>query len=195
MNLNSNIFKLNLQLTRVQKGVILISEPFLQDMYFHRSVVFLTEYDSQGSVGFIINKSLPMKITEVVKNFPETGISIGLGGPVKTNTVHFIHTLGDLIPDSIHIFENVYWGGNFDVLTSLAEKGISNTANTRLFVGYSGWSANQLDEEIKNEYWIVTKIDPTRLFGNTLSIWEESLENLGDKYKVWLNAPKSPSLN
>lgn len=195
MNLNNDIFNINLQLTETKKGTVLISEPFLQDMYFQRSVIFLTEHDKTGSIGFIINKSIPMKISEVLKNFPNVPVNVGLGGPVKTNTVHYIHTLGDLVPESNHVLDNIYWGGNFDAIKDLAQKKIATPENTRFFIGYSGWSPKQLEEEISKQSWIVTKIDTSKLFKPTTTIWEDLLKNLGEHYKIWLNAPPNPMMN
>ena len=71
------------------KGKILISEPFLQDNYFKRSIVFLTEHTVEGSVGFVLNKPVNLHADEVINDFPKTDALLTLGGPVNTNTLHY----------------------------------------------------------------------------------------------------------
>ena len=99
-----------------EKGRILISEPFLSDNYFRRSIVYLTEHNEEGSLGFVLNKPLEMKVGEIVNDFPEADFSVSVGGPVSTNTVHFIHTLGKRVPDSVPVTDGIFWGGDFDAL-------------------------------------------------------------------------------
>ena len=81
-----------------KKGRVLISEPFLSDHYFRRSVVYLTEHNQEGSFGFVLNKPLEISIKEIVDDFPESDFPISVGGPVANNTVHFMHTLGEMVP-------------------------------------------------------------------------------------------------
>ncbi len=83
------------------KGNILISEPFLGDNYFRRSVVYLTENSEEGAMGFVLNKPIGVSINEIVDDFPECDFTISVGGPVSSNTVHYIHTLGARVPDSV----------------------------------------------------------------------------------------------
>ena len=75
--------------------------------------------------------------------------------PVENNTLHFIHTLGQQIPDTKKIEKGIYWGGDFDTVKKLIiEKKIS-VNDIRFFIGYSGWSKNQLINEINNNNWII----------------------------------------
>ena len=84
-----------------QKGKILLSEPFLLDNYFKRSIVLITEHNDDGTIGFVLNKPVNVRINEVIENFPVMEAEVALGGPVSTNTLHYIHTLGDIIPNSV----------------------------------------------------------------------------------------------
>ena len=90
-----------------EKGRILISEPFLSDHYFRRSIVYLTEHNDEGSLGFVLNKPLEINIGEIVDDFPESDFPISVGGPVSNNTVHFIHTLGESIPESVAVTDGL----------------------------------------------------------------------------------------
>ena len=125
-----------------QQGRVLISEPFLLDNYFKRSIVFITEHNAEGTVGFVLNKPVDIPINEIIENFPETRSDLSLGGPVNTNTLHYIHTLGDIIPNSNKVLGNISWGGDFDVVERLIRSGSISPEQIKYFLGYSGWSPN-----------------------------------------------------
>ncbi len=195
MSLNIDFFKIKND-KLASPGRVLISEPFLSDTYFKRSVVLLTEHSDEGSVGFVLNKPVDLHIQDVIQDFPsiETGISIG--GPVNTNTVHFIHTLGELIPESVHVFENIFWGGDFDKLKSLINSGEVTSRQVRFFLGYSGWAPNQLKGEIDENAWLVGELDPTLIMeSDKTSFWNDVLKKMNNKYQVWANFPENPGMN
>ena len=79
------------------QGVILISEPSLRDFYFRQSVILLAEHNEEGSFGIIINKPIETRLNEVLKDFTDLDIPIYLGGPVKTDSIFFIHTKENVI--------------------------------------------------------------------------------------------------
>ena len=179
-----------------RQGRILISEPFLSDTYFHRSVVFLTEHSEEGSVGFVLNKPVDLAVNDVLNDFPEIDSEISIGGPVNTNTIHFIHTLGDAVPNSVQVFGDIYWGGDFEAIKELLEKGKIGAHQIRFFLGYSGWSPQQLENELSEHAWIVSEMDPDIIMkGPDNSLWKDTLGKLGTKFKSWINFPDNPSLN
>ena len=98
-----------------EKGKILISEPFLPDTFFNRSIVYLTDHTPQGSVGFILNKKLDLKVSSAIEGFEGWDENLSMGGPVAPDTLHYLHNLGDLIPKSILVEGNIFWGGDIDV--------------------------------------------------------------------------------
>jgi putative transcriptional regulator len=179
-----------------QKGRILISEPFLMDNYFKRSIVLITEHSEEGTVGFVLNKPVNMKVNEIVADFPVVDAIVSLGGPVQTNTLHYIHTLGDIIPGSMKIIENIYWGGEFDVIKKLLSSGVLNNENIRFFLGYSGWQSNQLEDELSDNAWVVADIGPDEIMTPMNKFfWNEALNRLGKKYQMWSNFPENPQMN
>jgi putative transcriptional regulator len=178
-----------------KQGRILISEPLLSDTYFKRSVVLITDHSDMGAVGFVLNKPIDIPINEVLDNFPKFNAKVYIGGPVAKDTVHFLHTLGELVPNSVHVKDNIYWGGDFDSLKELINEGIVKTNQVRFFLGYSGWSPNQLEEEIKENAWLVTEVPSNKIMSEDKNIWKKTLENLGKKYKVWSNFPENPTMN
>jgi len=195
MNLNIDFFKItNNKL--VAKGKVLIAEPFLNDTYFKRSVVFVTEHNEEGSVGFVLNKPVELKVQDVIQNFPFIDSGISIGGPVNTNTLHYIHTLGELIPESIKVLENIYWGGDFETLKSFISEGKINGNQVRFFLGYSGWGSKQLDHELEENAWLVADINPDMIMQvEDVSFWNQILEKMDNKYQVWANFPENPGLN
>jgi putative transcriptional regulator len=196
MNSEIDFFKIETNNIAPQKGRILIAEPFLNDIYFKRSIVYLTEHNDEGSIGFVLNKPVNLEINEVISDFPNFNCDISIGGPVSTNTVHYIHTLGEIIPNSVSICEGIYWGGDFDTLKQLIKEGALTKSQIRFFLGYSGWMPRQLEDELAQNSWLVSTIDAIKIMnGNMNEIWQEALRNLGGRYKMWINSPENPSLN
>ena len=178
-----------------KQGRILISEPLLSDTYFKRSVILITEHSDDGAVGFVLNKPIDIPINEVLADFPNFRAKVYIGGPVAKDTVHFLHTLGELVPNSVHVKDNIYWGGDFDSLKELIKEGIVKSNQVRFFLGYSGWSPHQLEDEIKENAWLVTEVPSNRIMSAGKNIWKQTLEDLGKKYKVWSNFPENPTMN
>jgi len=179
-----------------EKGNILISEPFLADNYFRRSIVYLTEHNSEGSMGFVLNKPLGISINEIVDDFPECDFTVSVGGPVSNNTVHYIHTFGARIPDSVEVADGIFWGGDFDLVKQVIAEGSVKPNELRFFLGYAGWSEGQLDSEMEEHAWLVGKI-PRRMVMHTMGseFWEKTLAGYNNKYRAWANFPEDPGLN
>jgi putative transcriptional regulator len=195
MNLNIDFFKITNNKVASQ-GRVLIAEPFLNDTYFKRSVVFITEHNAQGSVGFVLNKPVELKVQEVIQNFPFIDAGISIGGPVNTNTLHYIHTLGDIIPNSIKVFDDIYWGGDFDTLKQFISEGKIAKDQIRFFLGYSGWGEQQLENELNENAWLVAEINSEMIMkGEEVGFWNQILEKMDNKYQVWANFPENPGLN
>lgn len=178
-----------------KQGRVLISEPLLSDTYFKRSVVIVTEYSEQGAVGFVLNKPIDIPLNDVLDDFPNFDAKVYIGGPVEKDTIHFLHTLGEVVPNSVHVIDNIYWGGDFDTLKDLVAVGIVKSDQVRFFLGYSGWNPKQLDEEIENNAWLVTEMDSEKIMLANKNIWKQTLDELGRKYKVWSNFPENPAMN
>jgi putative transcriptional regulator len=179
-----------------EKGRILISEPFLSDQYFRRSIVYLTEHNEEGSIGFVLNKPLEIGISEIVEHFPSSDFPVSVGGPVSNNTVHYIHTLGEQIPESVAVADGIWWGGDFDRVKALVAGRKVDQGQLRFFLGYAGWSPGQLDGELKEHAWLVGKINPAMVMqGMESEFWSDTLARYENKYRAWANFPEDPGLN
>ena len=178
------------------KGKFLISEPFMYDPNFKRTVILLTEHTDQGTLGFILNRPIDMKIGESIEDFPNFDAPVYLGGPVQPDTLHYIHRVGDLLDDSEEILPGVFWGGNFEALKILIKNKQVDSTDFRFFVGYSGWSPDQLADELDEESWILAVASEESIFEfNTKSLWKQVLTEMGKEYGMLANFPEDPSLN
>lgn len=178
------------------KGKLLISEPsILNDRAFNRSVIYLTEHNDDGCIGFIVNKPTDFVLNDLVTDI-NCDFKIYDGGPVEKENLYFIHKIPNLIPGSIQIDKDIYWGGDFNTLTNLLNDKIINPTDIRFFLGYSGWSVEQLNDELEESTWIVVDNKyPNLLQVNSTDIWKNQLLKFGGQYQIWANAPKNPSLN
>ena len=91
-----------------RRGKLLISEPFLGDPFFKRSVILLSEHTREGTVGFILNKPTEIPINDIIEDFPEFDVRVHFGGPVQKDTLHYIHRLGNKLKGSKEIIKGVY---------------------------------------------------------------------------------------
>lgn len=191
------LFDIN-QLNKLEpaKGRLLISEPLLEDPNFKRTIILLCEHDENGSFGFVLNRSMDMSVTDFIDDMPETDAMVGFGGPVQNNALFYIHTLGERIEGSHPILNGLYMGGEFEALQQAVRDGEADSSNVRFFVGYSGWGAGQLGEEMEANSWIVVKSDvPTIMNADSEEDWGGILRSMGSKYSILANFPKDPSLN
>ena len=181
---------------KITRGKVLLAEPFMLDTNFKRSVVLMCEHAVDGSLGFILNKSLNMPINELIADFPEIEASVFYGGPVQTDTVHYIHNVGHLLEDSQEIMPGIFWGGNFEKLKSLINTGLVTSDNIRFFVGYSGWSQSQLKDEMKYGSWVLAEMDLNYLFNfKDGDLWNKVMKHKGDVYSVIAEVPKEMTWN
>lgn len=178
---------------KLEKGCFLISQPFMVEGNFRRTVIYLAEYNKDGALGFIINRPLDYNADELMADFPEFKDSAYFGGPVATNTIQYVHKSGDILDESIEIKEGIYWGGNFEKLKFLIEEKLITPSSLKFYVGYSGWSSGQLEDELKHGSWIVAPSDANFMFNNKneSKTWSKVLEYLGENYEIIAQMPES----
>lgn len=171
---------------QVSVGDMLLAEPFMLDSNFRRSAIVITEHEhDKGSVGFVINKPIDMQINDLIADFPDFDSRVYFGGPVATDTIHYLHNVGEVLDDSSEIVPGVFWGGNFEKLKFLIRSELIEPKNIRFFVGYSGWSEYQLRGEMQSGSWIKTDMFANYLWkSDTKSLWTSALEYKGDTFGV-----------
>lgn len=180
----------------LESGILLISDPFLKDPNFLRTVVFLCEHQDQGSFGFVVNKPLGLTLQDVVVEAEGLLIPLSEGGPVQKDTLHFIHRRPDLIEGGVEVVDRIFWSGDFAQTLSLLQSGKLPSSDIRFFFGYSGWGESQLQQEIDDKSWITRVANNDLIFTNDIEgIWKESLADLGGEYRQMVNYPIDPQLN
>lgn len=178
------------------KGRVLISEPFMGDYYFGRSVVLLAEHNEEGSFGLIMNKLLDSSLNDIVKDFPDFDVPVYLGGPVQTDSLFFVHVLGDEIPDSSEIVKGLYWGGDLESVREMMLLHAIKPNQIRFYLGYSGWQAKQLEGELKRNSWLVSTATSHGLMQtHPDKMWDRFLRKMGTDYDLWRRFPLDPQMN
>jgi putative transcriptional regulator len=172
-------------------GILLIADPFLKDPNFLRTVVLLCEHkEAEGSFGFVLT------LDELLDNFEGFQLPVYYGGPVQTDTIHFIHQYPYLIPDAVKISNDIYWGGNFETVTALIKANDIDQNKIKFFIGYSGWSDGQLVEELDEKSWLTVDATKNLVFTTQATeVWKGSLKRLGGDYEMMVNFPTDPQLN
>lgn len=179
-----------------EAGRLLISEPYLSDPNFERTIILLCEHNEEGSVGFVLNKPSLSKLNELINDLSDLENVLCIGGPVQQDTLHFLHQCPD-IDGAIEVSDNIYWGGEFEQLIGKIESQQIDASEVKFFVGYSGWSPGQLEEEIKLNSWIVSNRVSSELIFETPveEMWRLTLRKMGGRFSMYSNYPVDPTMN
>lgn len=181
----------------IKPGQLLLSEPFMPDENFKRTVVLVCEHTEQnGTIGLIINRPINLKLNEVVSGFPPFNGKVFLGGPVGTDTLQFLHSLDHTIENSLELSPGLFWGGNFEQIKHLMNAGEIQPHEIRFYLGYSGWSPNQLEDEMKENSWIIAPAKSKHIFHSDYNfLWRDVMKEMGGLYSTMANYPENPILN
>lgn len=179
-------------------GCVLISDPFLDEDYFRRSVVLIcTHDDNEGSFGLVLNNFVKIELTEIDASFDKIKSRVSIGGPIDTEYLFFIHTYGDKVRDTVKIMDNLYFGGNFEDLKEQILNDEEANQHFRFFLGYSGWSKNQLKTELSENSWIVANNITTKCVFQceTDDFWKLCLSKQGKNFELISRFPLHPNEN
>ena len=177
-------------------GILLIADPFLKDPNFLRTVVFLCEHKEDGSFGFVLNRKYENTLGELIPELEGRDVPVYYGGPVQMDTIHFLHQYPDEIPGAQEVIKGVYWGGDFDMVVNMIKKEAIDFNKIRFYIGYSGWSNGQLNNEMNEKTWLTVEATRKLIFHrNYEEIWKDSLKHLGGDYEIMVNFPIDPQLN
>jgi putative transcriptional regulator len=173
-------------------GSFLAAHPNMLDPNFRRAVLFISSHDpDDGALGVIINRPLDKHVSDLVSELPPDGLAdvpVFLGGPVGRNQLTFAAFEWEK-------GQGLKLNHNVD-MDEASERAGADPASVRAFVGYAGWSAGQLEAEMKQQAWIVHKPNRTALKPESLSkLWFNIMRGLGPWYKMLAAAPDDPSLN
>ncbi len=178
-------------------GIVLIAHPWLSDPNFQRTVIFLCEHqDDNGSFGLVLTRPLERRLGDFVETLSASEFILYAGGPVQPDTLHFLHRHGRIVDSAIKVQEDLYWGGDFDLVQALVLAGDARAETTRFFAGYSGWAPGQLAGEIEEGSWILTQA-PTEIILQTSAdeLWRTLLRRMGGPFALLSNFPTDPRNN
>ena len=181
---------------KLSAGKILLSTPeLLMDHIFNQSIILLTEHNKKETMGFMINKPMPLRLDDLFNDIP-LNFQIWNGGPVETGSLFYIHNISKL-PDAI-LFDKkneLYIGGDFQILKKMLLNTEIDENNIKFFLGYTGWHHIQIQEEIEENAWVIMNNNINLFHLNPKNIWKEKLVEHNPKNIVWKNAPLNPNLN
>lgn len=192
-----NFVDINMPVNKVAPsiGKLLIAEPFLSDPNFARSVILLCEHGDEGSVGFILNHATELTLSDLLPEMLNKEVPVYQGGPVQMDTLHMLHRMPEKLGGT-EIIPGIYWGGSYEALQEVILTNDYKPTDLRLFVGYAGWTKDQLTKELDESSWIITEAKADLLFETEAKdVWKEAVRTLGKKYAFIENMPVNPLLN
>ena len=193
-----DIFHLDDLQPEPQRGALLIAKPTVDDTCFSRAAIITVNHSKRGSMGLIINKPSGLTLNEAIDGLlTDEDIPLYLGGPVNTELLFYIHTLGDIITGAKPIGNGMFVGGSYDAMKRYINSGAPVNGNVKFMLGYSGWAASQLNAEIGMHDWAVSyDVDTALVLSNHHEdIWQQLVTRLGERYKMWKNWPSDLSMN
>jgi putative transcriptional regulator len=177
-------------------GILLIADPFLKDPNFLRTVVFLCEHKEDGSFGFVLNRKYENTLDELIPELAGHQLPVYYGGPVQMDTIHFLHQYPNEIPGGHEVIKDVYWGGDFEAVVDMIKNEDIDFNKIRFYIGYSGWTTGQLNDEMNEKTWLTVEATRKLIFHhNYEEIWKDSLRHLGGDFEIMVNFPIDPQLN
>ena len=164
---------------KISAGKILISSPSSDDVLFDKSVIFITEYNEKGAMGFVLNKIFPRVFNELLEFKRSKSFTLYDGGPVENEKLYFLHRRPGKIEEGLVIIDNIYLGGNFEQAVGGINDGSLAETDIKLFIGYCGWDLGQLEEEMEEGSWLLCDADTTIVFGTAVdTLWEKLYDTM-----------------
>lgn len=171
-------------------GSLLLAHPGMRDPNFRRAVVLMSVHNAEGAMGVVLNRPLGQKLGELTGEFALgalAGVPLYRGGPVQNEQLLLVawqpHEDGF----------RVHFGVEPDRAAQLVTEA---GTDIRGFLGYSGWGAGQLEQELKQHTWIVTDVPPGLLNrAPDHQLWRSVLRTVGDEWRLMADEPEDTSLN
>ncbi|PIF47210.1 putative transcriptional regulator [Chryseobacterium sp. 52] len=177
------------------KGKILISTPDISGDIFSRSVVLIVEHNESGAFGLILNKK-NSQMSNKFKNFFDFKIEVYDGGPVENDKVFFIVKEKKVTEIYSEINKDFYITEDIESIISAVLNKELDIHDVKIFSGYSGWAAEQLNDEVERKMWTVVDVyNLDYTLPNDHTLWKSIMQNLGGEYLLWANSPEDISLN
>jgi len=162
------------EVRRLRPGVFLYASPSLREPTFSQTVVLLVEYGSKGAMGLVINRPTEWKASEALEKASELRrLTVYWGGPVQTDAVFGLVRTRRPPKGVVRVLDDVFLTAKRKDLDN-AVRGDETGARVRVYAGYTGWGAGQLESEILRNGWIVSAGDANDVFsGRPEEVWEK----------------------
>ncbi|HZQ63630.1 MAG TPA: YqgE/AlgH family protein [Gaiellaceae bacterium] len=177
------------------KGRLLVASPSLFDPNFRRTVVLVTEHTEDGAAGLVLNRLSETAVVDAVPDLAplvDDDERVYVGGPVQQSAVLVLAEFEDPAEAATLVVDRVGFvpgDGDFALLAVA-------TRRARVFAGYAGWGADQLEAELEEASWIVEDAEGLDLFPEPeVDLWSTVLRRKGGVYRVVASMPEDPSLN
>lgn len=177
------------------QGQLLIAAPSLIDPNFWRTVILVAEHSDEGAMGLVLNRPLDVSVAEAVEPLEalvEHAEPVFQGGPVSPEAVVALAEFAD--PDLAVEFafgQIGFIGADPDV-----EELVGATDRARVFAGYAGWGAGQLEAELAEHAWITEPALPDDVFTeDPENLWSQTLRRKGGMASLLALMPPDPSMN
>jgi putative transcriptional regulator len=176
------------------QGQLLVASPGLLDPTFRRAVVMVTEHNEDGAAGLVLNRPSPVEVVDavpVLEPLVDDGEQVWVGGPVQPEAVLVLGEFLDPDDAAVPLFGALGF-------PSLAEPDevVPLTTRRRVFAGYSGWGAGQLEDELEREDWILEPASADDPFTDVPDeLWADVLRRKGGIYELLARMPENPSVN
>lgn len=164
----------------------LIAMPTLHDPFFSRTVTYICEHSAEGAMGLVINNPVELNVSDLLNkidiqseglghHYPEPVFS---GGPVQTDRGFVLHSPQHGWNSSLQLSEDIMVTTSKDILEAIANN--NSPRNFIITLGYSGWTAGQLEDELAQNSWLTIPADPELLFNTPANLrWEMAAKKLG----------------
>jgi putative transcriptional regulator len=179
------------------KSQLLLDSGQLTGSFFHRTVVLICQHDEEGALGLVLNRPTANKVADaLVADLPDNlkEQTLYLGGPVQPTALSYLH--GDSFLPNASVMPNLDLGHSLESLVELAGS-FSTTQTVRLFAGYSGWAAGQLEDELKRKAWVTHPASLDLVFhAESKQLWRRILREKSEwQYHLLAELPDDLSWN
>ena len=170
-------------------GRLLLAMPQMGDPRFYKAVIFMCAHDENGAMGLVVNHTLPgLDLRQLLQQMkidlgdnpvsPAATHPVMSGGPVEAARGFILHSSDFKQPDTVKVCEGFAVTGTIDALKTIATG--AGPDKMLFLLGYAGWGAGQLDQEIQQNAWLVIEPDHDLIFGpGTDEKWDRAVRKLG----------------
>lgn len=184
----------------VPPGSFLAAGPDLLDPNFRHAVVLIGQHGPGGAYGLVLNRVSPHTTDGVLDDSLALGrakVPISLGGPVGLDTLQIVHRAPQRVEGGVELCDGLFLGGEFESLGRYVEQDPDAfRRDVRLFLGYAGWGAGQLEAELESGTWLPAPADTAAVFeSDPERLWRDVVRKLGGTTQGFEHQPPDPRWN